>query len=356
MTHFLVVLVGALVLSLPPQQSQSPALRIVVIEGEDAVNVIQQKTAVAPLIEIRDRNNLPVAGVAVTFSVGGQGASFGGLSTLTVTTNAAGQAAAVGLTPTAVGAVQINATALVQGQALTATITQTNVLTAAQAAGAAGGASGATGASGASGGSGASGASGAAAGGGGGISGTTIGIVGAAVAGGAVAATQVAGKEEEDPRREFAGPLSGQLSLPFQGCTRLQEMNGTLTIEIDNLNGPFQGTVHVQGNSRVLSNTGPQCGGPGPQVGSTDNFGISPKPISGSTPAISFTVTETNTTPAAPGTPGGGTNTVTFAFTGTLSGDTITGTLTQTQRIETPGSGFPAAVGTVTYSVTLRPN
>lgn len=46
-------------------QGQTPApaaLRIVVIEGEGAVNIIQQKTAVRPLVEIRDRNNLPVAG------------------------------------------------------------------------------------------------------------------------------------------------------------------------------------------------------------------------------------------------------------------------------------------------------
>ena len=84
-----------------PLATQEPGLRIVVLEGEDAVNIIQQRTAVAPLVEVRDRNNLPVPGVAVTFTVGGQSASFGGLSTLTVTTNAAGQAAAVGLTPTA---------------------------------------------------------------------------------------------------------------------------------------------------------------------------------------------------------------------------------------------------------------
>jgi hypothetical protein len=352
MTYFFSLLTAFSLAIGPQAATPNAALRIVVVEGEDAVNIIQQKTAVAPVVEVRDRNNLPVAGVAVTFSVGGQGASFGGLSTLTVTTNAAGQAAAVGFTPTAVGAVQINATALVQGQALTATITQTNVLTAAQAAGAAGATGGATGGAG----SGGSAGGGAAAGGGGGISGTTLGIVGAAVAGGAVAATQVIGKEEEDPRREFAGPISGQISLAFQGCTRVQEMTGTLTIEIDNLNGPFQGTVHVQGNSRVLSLTGAQCGGPGPQVGSTDTFGISPKPISGSTPAISFTVSETNTTPASPGTPGGGVFVQTYEFTGTLSGDTITGTLTQSMRIETPGSGFPAGVGTTTYSVTLRPN
>ena len=75
-------------------------LKIVVLEGEGAVNIIQQKTAVRPLIEVRDRNNLPVAGASVTFSIGGggQGAVFaGGAQTLTVTTNAAGHTAASGL-------------------------------------------------------------------------------------------------------------------------------------------------------------------------------------------------------------------------------------------------------------------
>ena len=61
------------------------------IKGEDAVNIIQQKTAVAPLVEIRDRNNLPVAGATVTFTIGGNSAAFaGGAQTLTVVTNAVG--------------------------------------------------------------------------------------------------------------------------------------------------------------------------------------------------------------------------------------------------------------------------
>ena len=141
-----------------------------VIAGEGAVNIIQQKTAVAPIIEVRDRNNLPVAGATVTFSVGGSGASFGTGSTLTVVTNAAGQATAAGLTPTAAGAVQINVTAAMQGQMASAAITQTNFATA-QAAAAAG-----------SGGASGGGAAGAGAGAGGGISATTIGIIGAAVA------------------------------------------------------------------------------------------------------------------------------------------------------------------------------
>src|SRR5688500_12459370 len=162
-------------------QSQ-PTLRIEVITGEDAVNVIQQKTAVAPVIEVRDRNNLPVPGALVTFSIqGGQAATFGGASTLTVATNAAGQAAVTSLTPTAAGAFQIQVSAAFQGQIATATIAQTNVMTAAQAAAASAATGGASGSSAGSGGS----AGGA---GGGGLSTTAIVTTGAAIAGGAVAA------------------------------------------------------------------------------------------------------------------------------------------------------------------------
>ncbi|HYB97484.1 MAG TPA: hypothetical protein VEC39_21110 [Vicinamibacterales bacterium] len=168
------------------QQAAAQDFKIVVIAGEGAVNIIQQKTAVAPVVEIRDRNNLPVPGVTVTFSVGsGSGATFGGASTLTATTNALGQATAAGLTPTAAGAVQVNVTAAVQGQTLSAAITQTNFVTAAQAAQA-----GTAAAGGGSGGSSAAGAAGGAAGGGGGIGLGTVGLIGAAVGGGAVAATQ----------------------------------------------------------------------------------------------------------------------------------------------------------------------
>lgn len=163
------------------QQRNAPAgnLRIVVIAGEGAVNIIQQKTAVAPIVEIRDRNNLPVAGATVTFSVSGSGATFGTGSTLTVVTNAAGQATAAGLTPTAAGALQVNVSAAFQGQLASAAITQTNFATAQAAAAASAG-----------GGSSAGGAAGAGAGAGGGIGTTTLVIAGAAVAGGAVAAQQ----------------------------------------------------------------------------------------------------------------------------------------------------------------------
>jgi hypothetical protein len=164
---------------LPPvvraQSTPAPGLRIAVLEGDAAVNIIQQKTAVAPLVEVRDRNNQPVAGALVTFTIqGGSNASFAGASTISATTNALGQAAAAGLTPTGAGAVQINVAAAFQGQTAAATIAQTNFATAAQAAAAGSCASSAGVAAGAG-------------GGGGGIGAgtiTTLGLIGAGAAGG----------------------------------------------------------------------------------------------------------------------------------------------------------------------------
>ena len=173
---------------------QDSDLRIVVLEGEDGVNIIGQGTAVPTVVEVRDRNDLPVSGASVLFLLGEGGTATlnVGLSQVAVTTNALGQAA-VTVNPLASGAVQLQVSAAFQGQTATAAIVQTNVATAATAGGAAGGAAGTTGAGGGTGG-GAGGATGAAAGGGaggglgtGGIVGIVAGSVGAAVAGAAVA-------------------------------------------------------------------------------------------------------------------------------------------------------------------------
>src|SRR5262245_30137533 len=123
-------------------QARQPAgpLRIVVLEGEDAVNIIQQKTAVRPMVEVRDANNLPVAGATVVFTIqqgGGaaRAAAFAnGRSAFTVTTDAAGRAASGPLRALGSGALRIEVQASYQGQAATATITQTNFATAAEAA------------------------------------------------------------------------------------------------------------------------------------------------------------------------------------------------------------------------------
>ena len=49
---------------------QDPGLRIVVLEGEDSVNIIGQGTAVPTVVEVRDRNDLPVSGASVVFLLG----------------------------------------------------------------------------------------------------------------------------------------------------------------------------------------------------------------------------------------------------------------------------------------------
>ena len=172
---------------------QGSDLRIVVLEGEDNVNIIGQGTAVPTVVEVRDRNDLPVAGASVLFLLGEGGTATlnAGLSQVAVTTNALGQAA-VTVNPLASGAVQLQVSAAFQGQTATAAIVQTNVATATATGGAAGGAGGTAGAGGGTGG-GAGGATGAAAGGGagggfgtGGVVGIVAGSVGAAVAGVAV--------------------------------------------------------------------------------------------------------------------------------------------------------------------------
>ena len=135
----------------PAAVQNSGGLTIMVIAGEDSVNIIKKKTAVKPVVEVRDRNNLPVAGASVVFLAPGSGASAtfaGGARTVTVITNSAGRAAITSIQPVETGAFKIGVTASFNGQAATTSIAQTNFLTvqAAQAAGAAGaGAAGAGG-------------------------------------------------------------------------------------------------------------------------------------------------------------------------------------------------------------------
>ncbi len=289
-----------------------PALRIVVIAGEDAINVVQQKTAVAPVVEVRDRNNQPVAGAIVRFAVRNGRATFSGARTLTVTTNAAGRAAAAGLTPTGTGAVQIGASAAFQGQTAVATIVQTNVLTAAEAAAAASGV-GASGGTGATAGGAAGGGTGA-----GGLSATTLGIVGGAVAGGAVLAKETL----------FAGGIPGLFTGQFRmstamirqvttaggsrgTCSVALDITGTLRVDdshfsIDHLETPIS-TDCVGGNlgtPRSLTGTNGDLNGPPEDLrfNRTNSGGF--------------------------GNDGSGSGADTIAFSGVLSNDAITGTIT----------------------------
>ena len=333
--------------------AQSPGgLTIVVIEGEDGVNIIQQKTAVRPIVEVRDRNNLPVPGAIVTFSIeGGTAASFGGASTVTVATNAAGQAAVTSLTPSAAGAFQIQVSAAFQGQVASATIAQTNVMTAAQAA-----AASAAGGSGGAGSGSAGGSAGAAGGAGGGLSATTVAVVGAGIAGGALAATKAASGDEganEGPGNAFTGPFSGSLvstivsRVSGNTCTITRVITGTAKVALDvNTTSAVSGRLEVTGSDTIASATCVTPANPPTQFDRTAALSGTPAAIRGSdTRNDSRTQAGGETINA----------TLTFAFDGSLIGNTITGTMRYEEvSVATGGGGGPVdQKASGTFPVTL---
>src|SRR5436305_9852927 len=96
--------------------AQGAALRIIVLEGEDAVNLIDKKTAVKPTVEVRDRNDLPVAGALVRFAVRSRAAAFNnGVRELSLTTDSLGRATVSELTPLGKGTIEIQVNASYQG-------------------------------------------------------------------------------------------------------------------------------------------------------------------------------------------------------------------------------------------------
>jgi len=123
-------------------QEAGGQLNIVIVEGDGAINNIRQRTAREPIVQVEDQNHKPVAGAAVVFLLPDQGASgvfANGSHTLTVMTDAQGRAVARGFRPNNVqGKLQIHVTASHQGQTATATISQTNAVSAAAGAAAAG--------------------------------------------------------------------------------------------------------------------------------------------------------------------------------------------------------------------------
>ncbi len=271
--------------------AQGAGLKIVVVAGEDAVNIIQQKTAVAPIVEVRDRNDQPVAGAVVNFAIRGGRATFGGARTLSVTTNVAGRAVASGLTPTASGALQISTSAAFQGQTAAAiTITQTNVMTAAQAAAV-------SSAAGSSGGGTAAGTSaGAAGGGGGGLSATTIGIIGGA-ARRVVATKALGGPGGTACTGQYAGDIVVTGPAPFCGFT--ERVSGTVVLRIEDTRAAsLVGTAEVEETTTTIYN--PSCQLPN---GSPFQETHTP-PIAGSATNVGFNFTRDNTFTAPNGTTG----------------------------------------------------
>lgn len=332
--------VVAVLVATASAQAPSKGLKIVVLAGEDAVNVLRQNTATAPLVALRDGNDLPVAGALVTFAIqGGKSAAFaGGATTLTVTTNAAGQAAAIGLTPLTTGAVQINVQAVFQGQTVATAISQTNVLTAAQAATV--GASGASGSGGAAGGSAAAGASG-------GLSPFAIGLIGAAAGGGALVATKLTGANPAVGT--YSGSFNGVLALAYSEtqtgvrCTLTNDYSGTLTLRLERLeNGNVTGEARYTSDGRMTSNT---CGFADPRRHDINFDAIR---ITGTESAVTFREQFGRTAVVGSET---FVDSNVLSFSGALSNGIVAGSVVLTEETN---SLLRRYVGSVTFPVTLR--
>jgi hypothetical protein len=124
-------------LCLPPvwaQQalvSQAGDLKIVIIEGEGAKNSIRMRSAIQPVVEVRDSADKPIPGAEVVFQLpaAGPGGVFNGwMRTQTVKTNAEGRAQASGFTPNEEeGRFNIRVTATHANSSGSAVISQANI-------------------------------------------------------------------------------------------------------------------------------------------------------------------------------------------------------------------------------------
>jgi len=110
-------------------------LQIVVIEGQDGINILKKKRAVQPVVEVRDGRNTPISGASVTFSSPTDGPSVtfsNGLRSISVLTDATGRATVDGLKPLSLGQFQLTVESSFRSLSATATISLTNVLKAEQ--------------------------------------------------------------------------------------------------------------------------------------------------------------------------------------------------------------------------------
>jgi hypothetical protein len=124
----------AQVSSISASQAATPmALHIVILDGENALNNIRQRSAREPIVQVEDENHKPVAAATVLFTIhsgaSGAGGSFSGASTFSAVTGLDGQAVAKGLVPNGVqGSFSVTVTATIGTVTTSAVITQSNIL------------------------------------------------------------------------------------------------------------------------------------------------------------------------------------------------------------------------------------
>jgi hypothetical protein len=110
--------------------AQQPGLKIVVLQGEGAVNHVKTRTGTEIVVEVRDERDLPVNGAEVVFQLpaAGAGGVFQDRSRIhTTKTNAQGQAASPTMIPNEeVGRLNIKVTATFGARTASIVISQRN--------------------------------------------------------------------------------------------------------------------------------------------------------------------------------------------------------------------------------------
>ena len=115
-----------------PASAQEAGIKIIVQEGQGAINNIPQRRAKEPVIQVQHENGEPVVGATVTFLLpdSGPGGTFAdGARMLNIQTDAKGQAVGRGLKPNATsGRFLIRVNVSYHGQTASTTIAQINAI------------------------------------------------------------------------------------------------------------------------------------------------------------------------------------------------------------------------------------
>lgn len=124
-------LIALLVQSVSAQAPGLPAasLRVLILEGANAVNSIPNRSATFPVVEVRDENDLPVEGVDVVFELpsAGPGGTFPNrTNTFSGRTNLQGQVRAPYIMNAEAGAFEMKAAAVIGSRTGKVTISQTH--------------------------------------------------------------------------------------------------------------------------------------------------------------------------------------------------------------------------------------
>jgi len=129
----------ALLLAASLSGAQEGALKITILEGDEAILNTRERVAREAIVKVEDENNKPVAGAFVTFVSPNNGASAvfsNGLKSITIETGADGRAVLRGITPNqSAGKYEVRIRAVKEGKSGQAVLAQTNVVKAVAVAG-----------------------------------------------------------------------------------------------------------------------------------------------------------------------------------------------------------------------------